>query len=152
MGTRKRLPVGQDRRNLHGCGARRAPEGAAVGARERLPVERTDVRERGRGRAPRCVAVGARERLPVGSPWDTATCTRAAKGGHLDVLQWARSNGCPWDEDTCAFAARCGKLDVLQWAHANGCEWIWDRCEAQAKRNQHDNMLPWLRENKPTEP
>ena len=87
-----------------------------------------------------------------GCPWNAQTCANAAGGGHLDVLQWARSNGCPWDEDTCAFAARCGKLDVLQWAHANGCEWIWDRCEAQAKRNQHDNMLPWLRENKPTEP
>jgi hypothetical protein len=48
------------------CGEGRAPRDAAVGARERLPVERTDVRERGRGRAPRCVAVGARERLPVG--------------------------------------------------------------------------------------
>ena len=22
-------------------------------------------------------------------------------GGHLEVLQWARANGCPWDESTC---------------------------------------------------
>jgi hypothetical protein len=86
-----------------------------------------------------------------GCPWNAQTCANAAGGGHLDVLQWARANGCPWDKWTCAFAAKGGHLDVLQWAHANGCEWIWDRCEAQAKRNQHDNMLPWLRENKPTE-
>jgi hypothetical protein len=25
----------------------------------------------------------------------------AARGGHLEVLQWARANGCPWDEWTC---------------------------------------------------
>ena len=35
-------------------------------ARERLPVGRGDVRERGGGRAPRGAAVVARERLPVG--------------------------------------------------------------------------------------
>ena len=23
---------------------------------------------------------------------------RAASGGHLEVLKWARANGCPWDE------------------------------------------------------
>ena len=25
----------------------------------------------------------------------------AAEEGHLEVLQWARENGCPWDEYTC---------------------------------------------------
>ena len=25
------------------------------------------------------------------------TCTRAAEGGHLEVLEWARENGRPWD-------------------------------------------------------
>jgi hypothetical protein len=43
----------------------------------------------------------------------------AAYGGHLEVLQWARTNGCPWDETTCARAAMCEHLEVLQWAHAN---------------------------------
>ena len=37
-----------------------------MGARERLPVERVDVRVGGDGRSPRGAAVGARERLPVG--------------------------------------------------------------------------------------
>ena len=32
------------------------------------------------------------------------TCSRAAKGGHLEVLKWARENGCEWDSDTCANA------------------------------------------------
>jgi hypothetical protein len=37
--------------------------------------------------------VGARERLPVGR----ADVSNAASGGHLEVLKWARENGCPWD-------------------------------------------------------
>ena len=45
----------------------------------------------------------------------------AARGGHLEVLQWARQNGCPWDEYTCVYAAMGGHLEVLKWARANGC-------------------------------
>jgi hypothetical protein len=51
------------------------------------------------------------------------TCSGAAKGGHLNILQWARANGCPWDEGTCDEAAWGGHLEVLQWARANGCPW-----------------------------
>ena len=29
------------------------------------------------------------------SPWDEDTRGLAAEGGHLDLLQWARANGCP---------------------------------------------------------
>ena len=47
----------------------------------------------------------------------------AAAGGHLEVLQWARENGCPWNERTCTYAASGGQLEVLQRACANGCEW-----------------------------
>jgi hypothetical protein len=54
-------------------------------------------------------------------PWDERTCWRAAKGGHLEVLRWARANGCPWDWRTCAEAAEKGHLEVLKWAIANGC-------------------------------
>ena len=56
-----------------------------------------------------------------GCPWDEWTCARAAAGGHLDELQWARLNGCPWVKWTCTFAAEGGHLDVLQWARLNGC-------------------------------
>ena len=28
-------------------------------------------------------------------PWDERTCSFAAEGGHLDVLQWARSHDPP---------------------------------------------------------
>ena len=49
------------------------------------------------------------------------TCMYAAIGGQLEMLQWARQNGCPWDEHTCACAAKGGHLEVLQWARENGC-------------------------------
>ena len=42
-------------------------------------------------------------------------CKNAAQGGHLEVLRWARANGCPWDEATCASAAESGHFEVLKW-------------------------------------
>ena len=68
-----------------------------------------------------------------GCPWDETTCHNAAKGGHLEVLQWARQNGCPWNEWTCSYAAEGGHLEVLQWARENGCpwgKWTWDHANS----------------------
>ena len=55
--------------------------------------------------------------------WDANTCRRAAEGGFLEVLQWARENGAEWDGRTCFEAAKNNHLGVLQWARANGCPW-----------------------------
>jgi hypothetical protein len=52
----------------------------------------------------------------------------AAGGGHLEVLQWARANGCEWNVYTCLEAAKGGHLAVLQWARANGCPWDRPTC------------------------
>ena len=49
------------------------------------------------------------------------TCWYAARKGHLDVLQWARANGCPWYENMCKEAVRGGHLEVVKWLRANGC-------------------------------
>jgi len=54
------------------------------------------------------------------SLWDSKTCADAARGGHLDVLKWARENGAPWNEQTCANAAAGGYLEVLKWAREHG--------------------------------
>ena len=51
--------------------------------------------------------------LPIS--WSRWTCMCAAKGGHIQVLQWARTKGCPWDAQTCNFAALAGHLEILQW-------------------------------------
>jgi len=67
-----------------------------------------------------------------GTPLNANTCSAAAEGGHLEVLQWARANGCPWNELTCTWAAKGGHLEVLQWACANGYPWNMWTCENAA--------------------
>jgi len=51
-----------------------------------------------------------------GCRWDESICVAAAKGGHLEVLQWAREQDlpCSWDEQTCGAAALHGHLELLQ--------------------------------------
>ena len=89
-----------------------------MGASERVPVGRVDVRVRpSKGHLE--VLQWAREN---GCRWDGGTCSAAAEYGHLEVLQWARENGCPWDWTTSWRAARGGRLDVLRWARQNGCD------------------------------
>jgi hypothetical protein len=61
-----------------------------------------------------------------GCHWSKETCTLAAVGGHLLLLQWMRTTTdrwgrCPWDEQTCVSAVFHGHLHILQWARANGC-------------------------------
>jgi hypothetical protein len=41
-------------------------------------------------------------------------------GGHLEVLQWARANGCPWNKYTIVRVCQYGHDDVVIWAKANG--------------------------------
>ena len=54
--------------------------------------------------------------------------------GHLEVLKWARENGCDWDSNTCSYAAENGHLEVLKWARENGCEWDSDTCAYAARK------------------
>src|SRR5205085_11975625 len=58
-----------------------------------------------------------------GCSWNVSTCENAASGGHLEVLKWAHENACPWDKWTCEKAAQGGHLEVLKWARENGCAW-----------------------------
>ena len=74
--------------------------------------------------------MGARERLPV----EQVDVRGAAEGGHLEMLKWARENGCPWDEDTCANAAKGGHLEVLKWARENDCPWDEWTCKSRGRR------------------
>ena len=32
-------------------------------------------------------------------------CSYAAQNGHLEILKWARENGCQWNSYTCSYAA-----------------------------------------------
>jgi hypothetical protein len=62
----------------------------------------------------------------------------------LDVLQWARGNGCPWDKETCSKAARGGHFELLQWAWEQGCPLDADVvCDIA---NDHLEIVQWARE------
>ena len=78
--------------------------------------------------------------------WDEKTCSYATEGGHLELLQWARANGCPWDVWTCRYATCYGHLEVLQWARANGAPWDAETCAVAAEYGQLE-VLQWLRAN-----
>ena len=65
--------------------------------------------------------------------------------GDLEVLKWAKTNGCPWGGYTCVCAARNGRLEVLQWARANGCPWDKAMCMREATKGKHADVVAWLR-------
>ena len=43
--------------------------------------------------------------------------------GSVELLAWAKDNGCPWSARVCALAAEGGHLAVLQWAREHACPW-----------------------------
>ena len=47
-------------------------------------------------------------------------CEYAANYRQLEILQWARANGCPWDLQTCVNATFTHNFELLSWALANG--------------------------------
>jgi hypothetical protein len=43
--------------------------------------------------------------------------------GSVELLAWAKANGCPWTERTCRYIATGGQPDVLTWAREHSCPW-----------------------------
>ena len=68
---------------------------------------------------------------------------RAALCGHLEVLKWARANGCPWHEEACTAAAEGGHVEVLKWLCANGCHWSLETYFSAEQFWQYD-VLDWM--------
>ena len=89
--------------------------------------------------------LGAMEE-PLRKKFSNGLCAYAAMGGHLAVLQWARSKGHPWNEWTCFYAAINGHLEMLQWARAHQCPWDGLTCVA-ASANRHIAVFLWARDN-----
>jgi hypothetical protein len=50
----------------------------------------------------------------------------AGRNGHLEILIWARTNGCPWNHSTITRALRNGHDEVARWAYDNGCNYFID--------------------------
>jgi hypothetical protein len=56
-----------------------------------------------------------------GCPWDEATFEGAANGGHVSVMHWAIANGCPWQPYRCpSMVDEEDHLELLEWARSNG--------------------------------
>lgn len=48
------------------------------------------------------------------------TLRPAAKGRHLDLLKWGRSQGCPWEYDRVkAWAVLNGDQNMIEWLEEN---------------------------------
>ena len=71
-------------------------------------------------------------------------CALAAKNGWLDLLMFARKNGCDWNELVCSHAAENGYLEILKWAKENGCKWDRWTC-SYAAENGHLTILKWAK-------
>ena len=88
--------------------------------------------------------MAARQRLPMGGRAHVLSGR-----GHLEVLQWLHCNGCPWDAETCSRAAFGGHLEVLGGrapTAAHGTRGAWrggggsaSRCSVGARANG----CPW---------
>ena len=61
----------------------------------------------------------------------------------MEVMQWARANGCPWGAKTCMYAAEAGHLHVLQYCRENNCAWNAAGTCAIASRRGYMAMLEW---------
>jgi hypothetical protein len=48
----------------------------------------------------------------------TGTQIRAAEGGHLECLKWAREHGCPWNRVQCLSMA-INDSKMLEWIESN---------------------------------
>jgi hypothetical protein len=81
-----------------------------------------------------------------GCPWNASTCSNAASNGHTDIIRWARDNGCPWNAKTCFNAARNNRLKVVRWLHANGCPWD-ARTYKIAVKNKNYEMIKYIVEH-----
>jgi len=78
-----------------------------------------------------------------------AECVHAVVQGRLDLLQRlrARKPPCPWDGLTCLYAAEEGHVDILQWAHSQGCPYWEERCLAAAWTHGQWPIVQWILTN-----
>ena len=79
-------------------------------------------------------------------PWDVTFCRFASIFGHLHVLKWARAQSppCAFGAHVCMNAAYTNRLDILQWAKSQGCDWYLPECIAAARHSSIE-MQEWLK-------
>ncbi len=72
-----------------------------------------------------------------------ASCSAAAKGGHLKILKFLRKNGFKWNADTTNMAAQNGNLELFQWVVMNNCS-LGNMITINACNNGHIDILKWF--------
>lgn len=70
--------------------------------------------------------------------------SHAARGGRLDVLQWAFANGCPAHGDMLLAAATRGRLSTLEWLHGSGHH-MTNHIKWKAYRSMDLGTMIWAR-------
>ncbi|AVK76066.1 Ankyrin repeat protein [Pandoravirus kuranda] len=83
--------------------------------------------------------------LERGIKWAADSVMDAVKCGQLGALQWFHDHGCTFNSEHAHAAADKGNLAVLQWLHAKGCPIDVASCVANARINEHDDIVAWLR-------
>jgi hypothetical protein len=80
--------------------------------------------------------------------WSDEVYLRASRKGDLEILRWARGNGCPWGKVyECFSSAFCRQNhEILNWHVTNGCSWSTETC-AMAAQEGNFELLCWLHEN-----
>ena len=86
-------------------------------------------------------------------PWETWECMgEAARGGHIDVMEWIYIQDPSWKSYGCAGreAAIGGHIDVLEWICSKTYEPFWDEHTfTYAVMGGHIKVLEWLRKRDP---
>jgi hypothetical protein len=70
--------------------------------------------------------------------------SEAARGGHLQILQWALDKGIALN-GVCSQAALGGHLEILRWALEKG--FTFDKTWEDQKKFSRAKVLQWLEEN-----
>jgi hypothetical protein len=83
-----------------------------------------------------------------GCSWGAgAALANVAMRGDLAMFQWALANGCPWHKDTLSELLYGGSVEMLEWAIANGFLSRSDlSCSTVASTVRLD-ILRWMRAN-----
>ena len=92
--------------------------------------------------------------VDYGCLYGTPTLLGAAAGGQLEIVKWLyETKNIVWHFQTCQHAARRHHLEVLRYARANGCPWgdrVWefaDPLRQTAQSNKAKEMSAWLLAN-----
>jgi hypothetical protein len=82
----------------------------------------------------------------MNATWNYNTPQRAAERGHLQVLQWAMENHCPVNQAAYAGAATYGHIHILEYLQSMHAPYAWLAAN-EAAREGHVHVLKWFAES-----